>query len=154
MKKTIFCLALAVMMLLAAIPAYADGIEESNYSYNGGCKKFFTTDGYISKTSNQSWYKIVADISSITFQDPSNGYAYCCMYAYSVAGTKLSDKHDCYVGSNEQTNKFSPRSGINFNDYNLIRLQIHHPYYASTGNASTNKMQVVGMLRGTRYAIS
>ena len=54
MKKSIFCIALAVMLLLVAVPAYADGVANETFSAKKCENKFYTTRS-ITRPDNTSW---------------------------------------------------------------------------------------------------
>lgn len=154
MKKNVMCIALAAILLVMAIPAFAEGRAASSASYSAGkVKHFFNTSNTISKVDTEVWVSITDTVSYNRYCNEktnavSSESAYHITYLADYLGNKLSAKREIYSAS---SSTFSGSALGNAGSVELIKLKIYNPKESTydTGDSSQEYyLQTGGSFRG------
>ena len=131
MKKKILCSILAAVMLLMAVPAFAERFSSSYTTETNPVRHKFTTAGYLEKGSSKKWTKVTDSNIWIRFYNPDNNvtveHGSHYFYVYSDSGVKLTNKITNYSGMICSTTSFIKDT----KPHNKIRLMIYNPNYSS-----------------------
>ena len=142
LKKGIICFILVMIMLLTAMPAFAD--DTSYHYYYGTCYKHFTTSGYISRSGNQVPSAIRVHIGQLTFSGTPS-YSYAMIKIVDQAGYQCDAAEAVYAGNNNP-------GGLSYREYSDItprssttqfKLKVFHPYAYDEGTSASSSMTIV-----------
>lgn len=137
--KKMLTLMLAVMLLVAslAVTVHAD-VEE--YTFDGNCKRFFTTKKYL-KASDKVWPVCVyVECYSLDFNggDNTDSYDYGCVRLVNGDGTEFGDFKDIEEGEIIYFDLPNPYK------YKTLKVRFFHPYYQKEGTTASSTMHITG----------
>lgn len=155
MKKRILCCIFAVILLVMAVPAFAEARSITQAGYSAGkttpVRHFFTTSNYVTKSSSETWLQVQDRVNA------SGSYSYFCdkdgknategyHYTYLVddAGNLISS--DYIEITHGSSGSFSKGDMDRNSSANKIKLRIYNPKY-NNGNP-TAYMQTKGTING------
>ena len=125
MKKKILCCLLAAIMMLMAIPAFADQ-QNYNAGYSTPVRHYFSIE--FNKNSSQRWVRFTDDATESYFVDTSNGNSVTSGYHY----TRLTNQSGKTIVS-KQTISFSGLGNFDPSGSNAlldcVKIRIDNPNY-------------------------
>lgn len=150
MKKNVMCIALAAILLVMAIPAFAaTNVYRASYSAGKVNHRFDTTKS-ISKSSSETWilikdnvtYSYYCDGSVDVDDDPQVGAHTTCLV--SGTGTVLSTEKTA-TGNNSNVSFAAGELG-KANNAAAVKLRIKNPKYGTNENLY---LKTAGSFQGT-----
>lgn len=135
--RKLFTLLMAAVLLVASLglTVHADVNE---YSFDGSCKKFFTTKRSLQREDkNWSAYDVSVLCTSLSFtKSTSYNSGYCVLMTES--GTQYGSAKEI----KDSGSAFLPVP--NSYSYETMRVRFIHPYYNANESAASYKMHIVG----------
>lgn len=135
-KKKLFTLLMAVMLLVASLglSVHADVVK---YTFNGSCKKFFTTKNAL-ESSDQYWpYWIKVNSDELYFSS-STTYTYGYVKLMGADGKEYGDAEQ--IAADDQVLLDIPRSY----EYSTLKVRFINPYYYDNQKAASFSMTING----------
>ena len=135
--KKIICIILAMVMVFAFVTsAFADEYYHGTPEYHSTlCKKRFTTEDCITKSSNESWGDTYC-LATVSFETANPSYNYLIAQPYCKSeGVSLGDPVHII-------NSTAYGYPLDFNGsedyYNSLNIRITNPYYVANHSNTIN----------------
>ncbi len=141
MRQKIIYFVCAIVVMLFALPAYASIPDQ--YSFSGGCYKYFTTGNQINRPDTQVPDMIEVNVNSLSFSAPTT---------YNDAKIQLVDQAGNACCNTVKSINIS-NSPYDIDDITTestttaFKLKVMHPYYASYNSRASYRMQISGNFR-------